>query len=103
MEGDPGEGIYRAMVEENGMPKLGRSAITLGSRRNKDISLDQAGLVHRPAFRPHAKNGLSCSRRVESLPLFALPLEWGGTSDKTVVWKIEEADLGAQLIAGDDA
>src|SRR5262249_52262202 len=87
----------------NGMPMLGSRAIRLGVRKGKDIVPDQADMVHRPAFQPRAKNGLSCSRTIEALPLFALPVEWGGTNDKTVVWKIEEADLGPELIAGDDA
>jgi hypothetical protein len=60
-------------------------------------------LVHRPAFQPGGKNGLSCSRTIESLPGFSLPMEWGGSNRKTVVWHIEEADLGTELIAQDDA
>lgn len=103
MEDDPGEGIYRAMIEENGMPMLGMSATTLGIRKGKDIVPDQADLVHRPAFQPRGKNGLSCSRTIESLPGFALPVEWGGSNGRTVVWRIDEADLGSELIAQDDA
>jgi hypothetical protein len=103
MDGDAGEGIYRAMIEEDGMPKLGTSAVTLGIRLGKDIVADQAGLVHRPAFRPKEKNGLSCSRTIATLPVFALPVEWGGISTKTVVWRIEEDDLPVELVSGDDA
>ncbi|HTU91991.1 MAG TPA: hypothetical protein VMF69_18050 [Gemmataceae bacterium] len=103
MEGDPGEGIYRAMIEENGMPRLFASATALGIRKDKDIVADQADRVHRPAFQPRGKNGLSCSRTIESLPNFALPVEWGGLNPKTVVWQIDETDLGAELIAQDDA
>lgn len=95
--------IYRAMVEENSMPKLGKSAITLAIRRAKDIAPDSADLVHRPTFQPGAKNGLSCSRTIESLPRFALPVQWGGSNKKTVVWTIDEVDLGALLAAQDDA
>src|SRR5262245_54306606 len=103
MDSEPGKSIYRAMVEKNGMPQLGSSASKLGIRRNKDIVPDQAGMVHRPAFRPREKNGLSCSRSIASLPLFALPVGWGGRNYKTVVWRIEEGDLSHLLVAGDDA
>lgn len=103
MEGDPAEGIYRAMTEENGMPRLAASATTLGIRKGKDIIADPADLVHRPAFLPRGKNGLSCSRTIASLPGFALPVEWGGSNAKTVVWRIDEEDLGTELVAQDDA
>ena len=60
MEGDPGEGIYRVMIEEDdGMPRLATTATALGIRMNKDIVPDQSGMVRRPAFRPGRKNGLS--------------------------------------------
>ena len=103
MQDEPGEGIYRAMMEENGMPRLAASATSLGIRKGKDIVADQVDRVHRPAFQPRGKNGLSCSRTIESLPGFALPVEWGGSNAKTVVWRINKADLGAELIAQDDA
>lgn len=103
MEGALEEGIYRAMIEENGMPRLAASATALGIREGKDIVADQADRVHRPAFQPKGKNGLSCSRTIESLPGFALPVIWGASNGKTVVWRIDEADLGTELIAQDDA
>jgi hypothetical protein len=103
MEGDPGEGIYRAMAEENGMPKLGTSASTLGIRRGKDIVPDQAGLVHRPRFQPGGQNGLSCAATVQALPRFALPVEWGGINKNTAVWRIEASDLGRELVAAEDS
>jgi hypothetical protein len=103
MADDPGEGIYRAMVEEDdGMPKLGPVAIKLGIRRGKDIVPDSAGLVHRPAFRYDEPNGLSCVPTIQELPRFSLPVEWGGTNRKTSVWKIEASDLGPDLVAGED-
>jgi len=46
MEGDPGESIYRAMEEENGMPRLGTSALRLGVRKGIDIVPDSAGMVY---------------------------------------------------------
>jgi hypothetical protein len=97
------EGIYRAMVEENGMPKLGATATTLGIRLGKDIDSDANNAVHGPAFRPGEKNGLSCAATIESLPPFCLPIEWGGVNQRTAVWKIEDADLPVKLISGDDS
>jgi hypothetical protein len=97
------EGIYRAMAEENGMPKLGASATMLGVRVGKDIAPDANNAVHRPAFRPGEKNGLSCAATIESLPPFSLPVEWGGLNTRTVVWKIEDADLPVELVAKDDS
>jgi hypothetical protein len=95
---NPAQEIYRVMVEENGFPKFGTSAITLGIRRNKDIICDPAGLVHRPSFLPGAANGLSCAPTIQDLPRFALPVEWGGSQKKTVIWKIKEADLTTDLL-----
>jgi hypothetical protein len=91
------------MIEENGMPKLAASATTLGIRRGKDIVPDQNNMVHRPLFQPGQKNGLSCARTILFLPPFALPIEWGGSNAKTVVWRIEESELPAELIAQDDS
>lgn len=102
MDSDMGEGIYRAMVEESGMAKLGASASALGIRIGRDIVPDQVGLVHRPAFNPHEPNGLSCVPTIQELPFFALPVEWGGTNMRTVVWKIETSDLGNDLVAQED-
>ena len=103
MTNDPGEGIYRAMIDENGMPRLGASAEALGIRRDKDIVPDQSGMVHRPTFQPGGKHGLSCAPLVGDLPGFALPQKWGGGNKRTVVWTIDEADLGPDLIAGEDS
>jgi hypothetical protein len=103
MADDPGEGIYRAMVEDDdGMPKLGQAAIRLGIRRGKDIIPDAAGLVHRPGFHHDEPNGLSCAPTIRELPHFSLPVEWGGANRKTSVWKIEASDLGPDLAAGED-
>lgn len=102
MEGAPGAVLYRAMEEENGMPRLGTTALRLGVRKGIDIVPDYAGMVYRPSFQPGQPNGLSCSPSIPDLPWFALPLEWGGPNAKTVVWLIEVADLGPELIAQDD-
>jgi hypothetical protein len=103
MADDPGEGIYRAMREgDDGMPMLGTSAETLGIRRNKDIIPDQSGMVSRPSFQPGQANGLSCTPTIQDLPAFALPRAWGGRNLRTVVWRIDAADLGSDLIAAED-
>jgi hypothetical protein len=103
MDDDLGEGIYRAMEEEDGMPRLGANAVSLGVRKGIDIVPDQAGMVFRPAFRPGERNGVSCSPTIQALPRFALPIEWGGRNKKTVVWRIDPADLGPELVAQDDS
>jgi hypothetical protein len=99
---DPVEHIYRAMEEENGLPRLGTSTTTLGVRRGKDIVPDGVNMVHRPAFLPNQPNGISCAPNIASLPRFALPVIWGGLNKRTVVWCLDKADLGAELVAQED-
>jgi hypothetical protein len=100
---DPGEGVYRAMVEDkDGLPELGSTAVKLGVRRGVDIIPDPSEIVHRPLFRPGDPNGLSCSPTIQDLPDFALPLEWGGSNARTAVWRIEAFDLGVELCALED-
>jgi hypothetical protein len=94
--------IYRAMVEEDGSPKLGSTATTLGIRQGKDIDVDSQGNVHIPDFTSRGKNGMSCSPSPEQLPPFALPIQWGGSHRKTEVWRIDAKDLGPDLIAQQD-
>jgi hypothetical protein len=96
------QGIFRAMVEENGMPKLGTTATTLGVRKGKDIETDANGMVHTPAFQSRGKNGVSCAPTINDLPSFALAVEWGGTHKMTAVWRIAEEDLGPDLVAQQD-
>ncbi len=104
MDGDPGEGIYRAMIEgDDGMPVLGTTAETLGVRRDKDIIADPNGMVHLPSFTPGDANGLSCAPTIQDLPRFALPKVWGGRNKRTVLWRIHPTDLGQDLLAGEDS
>jgi hypothetical protein len=104
MASDPGEGIYRAMIEDDdGMPLLGPKAETLGIRRNKDIIPDPSGMVHRPNFQPGEANGLSCAPTIGDLPLFALPQNWGGRNRRTVIWRIDAAELVPELLAVEDS
>jgi hypothetical protein len=104
MADDPGEGIYRAMLEgDDGMPVLGTSAETLGIRKSKDIMPDALGIVHRPNFAPRQANGLSCAPTIQDLPLFVIPRIWGGKNKRTVIWRIDPTDLGPGLIAAEDS
>jgi hypothetical protein len=91
------------MAEEAGMPKLGAGAVLLGIRRGKDIDVDAAGNVHRPTFQLGGKNGLSCAATIASLPPFSLPVEWGGSNTRTVVWEIVEEDVPPRLVVGVDS
>jgi hypothetical protein len=103
MAGDPGEGIFRAMIEDDdGMPMRGSNAETLGIRRNKDIIPDQSGMVARPRFQPGSANGLWCAPTIQDLPRFALPTNWGGRNRRTVIWRIDASDLGPDLVAAED-
>jgi hypothetical protein len=70
--------------------------------KGKDILLGPTGMVHRPNFQPKEPNGLSCVPRISDLPRFALPVEWGGKSKQLVVWMIEAADLGLELVVQED-
>jgi hypothetical protein len=96
------ESIYRAMIDDGGMPRLGNSASALGVRKGIDILPDAADTVHRPAFVPGEPNGLSCAPTIGSLPPFLLPVEWGGLNTRTTVWQIEVSELGTDLIAQED-
>jgi len=96
------EFLYRAMMEENELPKPGATATKLGVRRGKDIEVDDEGNVHRPEFRVGERNGVSCAPSVLDLPGFAMPAEWDGTNRKTRVWRIAVDDLPADLTAEQD-
>lgn len=103
MSGQAGDGIYRAMVEQGGVPKLGPSATMLGIRKGKDIEADSADNVHRPVFVAGEKNGLSCAATIASLPSFTLPVEWGGSNQKTAIWQIDADDVPGNLLACEDS
>ena len=95
--------VFRAMVEDNGLPKLGTTATTLGIRKGKDIVVDNNDFVHRPAFLPGEANGLSCAPDPSELPPFVRPISFGGANKKTKVWAIHVDDLGTEIVAQDDA
>lgn len=90
------------MLEDNGRPKLGQTATTLGIRERYDIETDSLGMVHPSAFTPGGKNGLSCAPEIHYLPPFALPIEWGGRHQHTKVWKLRKTDLSQELVSAQD-
>jgi hypothetical protein len=90
------------MIEDNGKPKLGATATTLGVRRGRDIEVDANDMVHPPAYLPHGKNGVSCAPTIAALPGFALPVKGGGTHTATEVWKLRKSNLGPDLLAKQD-
>ena len=94
--------IYRAMEEENALPKLGATATRLGIRPGLDIVADAQGNVHLPLFVPGEPNGLSCASSLAELPRFALPVAWGGRHKRTAVWRIRPFDLGTELLSEED-
>lgn len=94
--------LYRAMAEEKGSPRLGVSATTLGVRIGKDIEVDESGDVSRPDFSRGAHNGMSCAPMIGDLPEFAIPTSWGGSNDRTSIWRIRPSRLGPDLLAGQD-
>lgn len=59
--------VYRAMKEEDGMPKVGASATTLGVRVPGDIEPDEHGIVH------PGTGGMSVAPRLENLPTHRIP------------------------------
>jgi hypothetical protein len=96
------EFLYRAMADDQGRPKLGSSATTLGVRKGKDIDIDDTGEVSLPDFSRGARNGMSCAPTVADLPDFSLPEAWGGANRRSRIWRIPPAKLGPELVAGVD-
>lgn len=94
--------IHRSMEEEGGMPRLGATATRLGIRKGKDIIVDANDQVHRPQFQPGQPNGLSCAPEWKFLPLFVMPMGFGGPNKRTEVWYIDIEDLGSELVAAED-
>lgn len=78
------------MMEDDGKPKVGESARTLGVRPDVDIPVDANGIVH-----PNT-GGMSVSPSPDALPTHRKPLEFGGTG-KDPIWTINTNDLGADL------
>jgi len=67
------QSVFRGMTEEDGMPKTGNTARSLGVRPQVDISVDSNGMVHR------GDGGMSTSPNAELLPVHRKPAVFGGT------------------------
>jgi hypothetical protein len=105
---------YRGMAEQNGKPKIGRSARLLGIRPTIDISVEQVPVGHlnkegyllpesqrqnqgelvNVAIKDH--RGMSVSLSIEGLPSFRKPSEFGGNG-KDALWQIDDAKIIGDL------
>ena len=111
---------YRGMAEQNGKPKIGRSARLLGIRPNIDINIEQIpmGYVDEqgyllPEFQREFSEdliivairdtkGMSVSLSIEGLPTFRKPVGFGGTS-KDTLWQIDNSIIAGDLHAVQDS
>jgi hypothetical protein len=111
---------YRGMAEQNGKPKIGRSARLLGVRPNTDIDIeqipsgcvdDQGYLLPEPERRYQGENvviaiknakGMSVSLSIESLPAFRKPAKFGGIG-RDPLWQIDDSKITGDLKAVQDS
>ncbi len=108
------------MADDNGKPKLGRSARLLGVRLGIDIdvvemprnALDARGYLRPVVERPASgamvlvalrnTKGMSASTTIESLPAFRRPEAFGGTG-RDPLWHIDDSHIGGDLEAVQDS
>lgn len=111
------------MAEENGKPKVGRSARLLGVRRDVDVDvvemprgcLDAQGYLLPEAERQSTgemvmvvlrntenPKGMSTSLSIESLPDFRRPAAFGGMG-RDPLWQIEDSQISGDLEAVQDS
>lgn len=108
------------MAEENGKPKVGRSARLLGVRLDIDVDvvemprdwLDDQGYLRSQTERQSTggmvtvalKNtkGMSASLSIESLPVFRRPAPFGGMG-RDPLWQIEDSQIMGDLEAVQDS
>lgn len=111
---------YRGMAEQNGKPRLGRSARLLGVRPGIDIDIEQmsAGYIDAQGYlRPEAERedtkdavavaikntkGMSVSLSIEGLPAFRKPAKFGGTG-RDPLWQIDDSKIIGDLEAVQDS
>ncbi len=111
---------YRGMAEQNGKPKIGRSARLLGVRPNIDINIEQIpmGYVDEqgyllPEFQRKFSEqliivairdtkGMSVSPSIEGLPTFRKSVGFGGTG-KDTLWRIDNSIIAGDLHAVQDS
>lgn len=111
---------YRGMAEQNGKPKVGRSARLLGVRPSIDIDveqmprnwLDENGYLRSEidlnstdesvAVAIRNTKGMSTALSIESLPAFRRPDKFGGIG-KDPLWEIEDTKITGDLAAVQDS
>lgn len=111
---------YRGMAEQDGKPKIGRSARLLGIRPNIDVNIEQIpiGCLDEQGYllpELQRKNlgelvtvairdnkGMSVSLSIEALPAFRKPVEFGGTG-KDPLWEIDDSNITGDLDAVQDS
>ena len=112
---------YRGMVDENGKPKIGRSARLLGVRLGDiDInikqmpvnSLDEQGYLLPESEREFQgelvdvairnTGGMSVSLSIEALPAPRKPTKFGGYG-KDPLWQIDDSNITGDLQAVQDS
>jgi hypothetical protein len=111
---------YRGMAEQNGKPKIGRSARLLGIRPGIDIDVEQmpTGYLNEQGYlltdserefrgelvfvAVRNTKGMSVSLSIESLPAFRRPSKFGGTG-KDSLWQIDDKNIMGDLQAVQDS
>ncbi|MEG3849313.1 hypothetical protein QT971_18310 [Microcoleus sp. herbarium19] len=111
---------YRGMAEQNGKPKIGRSARLLGVRPGIDIDIEQmpTGYLNEQGYlladlerelrgelvavAIRNTKGMSVSLSIESLPAFRRPSKFGGTG-KDPLWQIDDRNIMGDLQAVQDS
>jgi hypothetical protein len=113
---------FRGMAEDNGKPKVGRSARLLGVRPGIDIDtkkIPQAWLDEQGYLQPEVERnpvldepfvevairntkGMSVSLSIESLPSFRKPPKFGGKG-KDPLWQIDSRQITGELEAVQDS
>ena len=111
---------YRGMAEQNGKPKIGRSARLLGVRPNVDIDVeqmpaayvDEQGYLKLEVKRERTEEtvtvaiknakGMLVSLSIEGLPAFRKPAKFGGTG-RDPLWQIDDSRITGDLEAVQDS
>jgi hypothetical protein len=111
---------YRGMMDENGKPKIGRSARLLGVRLGIDINVEQMpiGYLNQQGYLlPESEcesstevvavaikdtKGMSVSLSIESLPPNRKPSKFGGIG-KDPLWQIDDINITGDLQAVQDS
>ena len=111
---------YRGMAEQNGKPKIGRSARLSGVRPNVDIDVeqmpaayvDEQGYLKLEVKRKRTEKtvtvaiknakGMSVSLSIEGLPAFRKPAKFGGTG-RDPLWQIDDSKITGDLEAVQDS